>query len=352
MARSTRFALVVALALAAPSVTRAEPAKPTAAELDRAAELFKKAKALHGSGKLDQARDLYTQAWTLHRSPDIAANLAACELALNRHRDAAEHFDFALRHLLAGTTQDQKARLTEGFEKAKREIAALRLDVQPAGASVVIDGITIGTSPIADDAFVEPGERKIRVTKGGHETYVGSFTVAKGENKTVRVTLEANAAGAAPAPGSAPSAGTPSSASNGSKSGPAPAAGDTGGRQQSAVPAYVALGAGIVGLGAGIGFLVAASGKESDKDALLDEIPGTNKCGSGTVAAEKCAGVTSLSDDAKQFRTFGYVGFGVAAAGGVLALLLWPRSTDSPSATMIVPSVTARGTSLHLQGSF
>ncbi|MCL4756035.1 MAG: PEGA domain-containing protein [Myxococcales bacterium] len=337
----------MALALAAPSITRAEPAKPTAAELDRAAELFKKAKALHGSGKLDQARDLYTQAWTLHRSPDIAANLAACELALNRYRDAAEHFDFALRHLLAGTTQDQKARLTEGFEKAKREIAALRLDVQPAGASVVIDGVTIGTSPIADDAFVEPGERKIRVAKAGHETYVGSFTVAKGENKTVRVALEANAAAAPPVPGSAPP-----QPGNGSKSDPAGAAGDNGGKQQSAVPAYIALGAGIVGLGAGIGFLVAASGKESDKDALLDEIPGTNKCGPGTIAAEKCAEVTSLSDDAKQFRTFGYVGFGVAAAGGVLAYLLWPRSSDSSSGTMIVPSVTARATSLHLQGSF
>lgn len=346
MARSIRVALVVALALAAPSVTRAEPAKPTAAELDRAAELFKKAKTLHGSGKLDQARDLYTQAWALHRSPDIAANLAACELALNRYRDAAEHFDFALRHLLAGTTQDQKARLTEGFEKAKKEIAALRLDVQPAGATVVIDGITIGTSPINDDAFVEPGKRKIRVTKAGHETYVGSFTVAKAENKTVRVALEANAAG------SAPSAGTPPPGSNGSKSGPASAAGDTGGKPQSAVPAYVALSAGIVGLGAGIGFLVAASGKESDKEALLDEIPGTNKCGPGTVAAEKCAEVTSLADDAKQFRTFGYVGFGVAAAGGVLAFLLWPRSSDSSSGTMIVPRVTARGTSLHLQGSF
>jgi len=350
MARSTRLAFVVALALAAPSVTRAEPTKPTAAELDRAADLFKKAKALHGNGKLDQARDLYTQAWTLHRSPDIAANLAACELALNKYRDAAEHFDFALKHLLAGTTQDQKARLTEGFEKAKREIAALHLDVQPDGAAVVIDGSTVGTSPIAEDAFVEPGERKIRVTKAGYETYVGSFTVAKGENKAVRVALEANAT-ASPA-GSAAPAGTAPPDGNGSKSGPTGAAADTGGKQQSAVPAYIALGAGIVGLGAGIGFLVAASGKESDKDALLDEIPGTNKCGPGTIAAEKCAEVTSLSDDAKQFRTFGYVGFGAAAAGGVLAYLLWPRSSDSSSGTMIVPSVTARGTSLHLQGSF
>lgn len=347
MARSTSFALAAALALAAPSVTRAEPAKPSAAELDRAADLFKKAKALHGNGKLDAARDLYSQAWALHRSPDIAANLAACELALNRYRDAAEHFDFALRNLLAGTTQDQKARLTQGFEKAKAEVAAIRFEVQPDGAAVELDGTPIGTTPIGNDAFVEPGERRIRVTKAGHETYVGSFTVAKAENKTVRVTLEANAGGATPAP-----AGSAQSPGNESKPGPTGTGRDTGGTQQSAVPAYVALGAGIVGLGAGIGFLVAASGKESDKDALLDEIPGTNKCGTGTIAADKCAEVTSLSDDAKQYRTFGYVGFGVAAASGVLAFLLWPRSSDSSSGTMIVPRVTARGTSLHLQGSF
>ncbi|MCC6664464.1 MAG: PEGA domain-containing protein [Polyangiaceae bacterium] len=352
MARYTSFVLIATVALAAPSITRADPGTPTAADIDRAAELFKNAKALHAKGKLVEARDTYGRAWALHRSPDIAANLAACELALNELRSAAEHFDFALRHMLAGTTPEQKARLVEGFEKARKGIAVVRLEVKPEGAAVLLDGSNAGTAPLTEAVFVEPGERKVRVEKPGYEPYVGSFAVQKGETKTVRIVLEASATGSAPGAGTTAPAGAALPGGNGSKSGPTGAAGDTGTRGQSAVPAYAAIGAGVLGLGAGIGFLVAASGKESDKDALLDEIAGSNKCGSQSVAAGKCAEAIALADDAKRYRTFGYVGFGVAAAGGVLAYLLWPRSPGTGTGTMILPNIRARGSSLHVQGTF
>ena len=352
MARYTSFVLIATVALAAPSITRADPGTPTAADIDRAAELFKNAKALHAKGKLVEARDTYGRAWALHRSPDIAANLAACELALNELRSAAEHFDFALRHMLAGTTPEQKARLVEGFEKARKGIAVVRLEVKPEGAAVLLDGSNAGTAPLTEAVFVEPGERKVRVEKPGYEPYVGSFAVQKGETKTVRIVLEASATGSAPGAGTTAPAGAALPGGNGSKSGPTGAAGDTGTRGQSAVPAYAAIGAGVLGLGAGIGFLVAASGKESDKDDRLARIPGKNQCGEGTPAAGLCAEVNSLDDDAKQFRTFGYIGLGVAAAGEALAFLLWPRASGKTAGTLVVPSIDSTGTSLHVQGRF
>ncbi|MBI3205210.1 MAG: hypothetical protein HYZ29_26965 [Myxococcales bacterium] len=201
----------------------------------------------------------------------------------------------------------------------------------------------MGKSPLDADLFVEPGAHELVVTAAGFVTHSQKVTAQKGGVHALRVSLEREAKAAEPKAGGAEPKGSE----------PVGPVGDGGGGSKpSKVPSYVAIGAGVIGLAAGIGFLVAASGKESDKDDALAQIPGSNKCGSGTVAPDKCAEVESLADDAKRLRTYGFVGFGVAAAGGVLGYLLWPRSSGSSTGTVIVPSFARGTTSLHLQGHF
>ncbi len=341
------MAMAVATAQLHSSPAWAQGDTPAPSKVDRAADLFKKAKGLHTAGKLADALPLYLEAWSLHRSPDIAANLAACEIAIGNHRDAAEHFEFALRNLLAGTTADQKTRLTQGLEKAKREVATLRLQIAPEGAEVSVDGRVVGKAPIEADVFVESGPRELRVALAGHETHTQRVTTTRGGTHALAVTLEATATAVTP-----PAAGAGVGAAAGGPVVPPVGDGGKDEKRASPIPAYVAIGVGVAGLGAGIGLLVMASGKESDKDDRLAAIPGKNKCGPGTTAPDACAEVTSLADDAKQLRTFGYVGFGVAAAGGVLAYLLWPRSSSASSGAVVVPSVGRSGASLNLHGHF
>src|SRR6478752_9013650 len=83
------------------------------ADSDRANLLFKKGKVTFNAGKFNDALRIYNEAWSLKQSPDIAANLAQTESELGQHRAAAEHFSFALAHLLPSSTDEQKQALAE-----------------------------------------------------------------------------------------------------------------------------------------------------------------------------------------------------------------------------------------------
>src|SRR3954463_15429616 len=110
---------------------------------DRANLLFKKGKVAFNAGKYNDALRIYNEAWSLKQSPDIAANLAQTESELGKHRDAAEHFAFALAHLLPSTTDEQKRALAEGLEVEKKEIGTLHVTLEPADSKLSLDDAVI-----------------------------------------------------------------------------------------------------------------------------------------------------------------------------------------------------------------
>ncbi len=110
---------------------------------DRANSLFKKGKVAFNAGKYNDALRIYSEAWSLKQSPDIAANLAQTESELGRHRDAAEHFSFALAHLLPSSTDEQKQALAEGLAQEKKEIGSLHVTLEPGDSVLTIDDAAV-----------------------------------------------------------------------------------------------------------------------------------------------------------------------------------------------------------------
>ncbi len=64
----------------------------------------------------------------------------------------------------------------------------LRLESDPSGASVYIDGNYTGTTPLS--VAVERGSREIKLTKSGYEDYTGSVYVTGGKKTSKSFTLE------------------------------------------------------------------------------------------------------------------------------------------------------------------
>src|SRR5580692_7403151 len=114
--------LMCACLLVAATVSAPAYAQSSAADSDRANLLFKKGKLALNDGKYSDALRIYREAWQLKQSPDIAANLAQAESELGKHRDAAEHFAFALAHLLPSSTDEQKKALSDGLDVEKAQI--------------------------------------------------------------------------------------------------------------------------------------------------------------------------------------------------------------------------------------
>src|SRR5450755_1343281 len=176
------------------------------ADNERANLLFKKGKIAFNEGKYTDALRIYDEAWHLKQSPDIAANLAQTEAELGKHRDAAEHFAFALAHLLPSSTDEQKTALAAGLEIEKKEVGTLHVTLEPADAALNVDDAPV-TLPTNGDVYVEPGDHRASVTREGYQLNQQTLHVSKAGARVLWIKLEP-AEGGGVAPVSAAAAGT------------------------------------------------------------------------------------------------------------------------------------------------
>jgi hypothetical protein len=314
---------------------------------DRANLLFKKGKVAFNAGKFNDALRIYSEAWSLKQSPDIAANLAQTESELGQHRNAAEHFAFALAHLLPSSTDEQKQALAEGLAQEKKEIGSLHVTLEPADSALSIDDAPV-TVPPSGDIYLEPGEHGVSVTHEGYEPNLQTVRLSKGSSQVLWIKL--TEIGAVPAQASA----EPAHASSQTDTTPPPSHHSS---KRSIVPALV--GGGLVAAGAAVGvvFLLSANSSQKDADQLRSTLPGSNACGTGTPYVTDCAVLHDKNSDIDRARTIEIVGFSVAgaAAVGTALYLLWPHSRSHASAASgFSPTlaIAPHATSFGLSGRF
>ena len=342
--RALRRGLVCASLLVAIGVTGAARAD-VAADSERANLLFKKGKLAFNAGKYNDALRIYGEAWGLKKSPDIAANLAQAESELGKHRDAAEHFAFALAHILPSSTDEQKFALSDGLDAEKKEIGTLRVTLEPADSTLTIDDVPV-TVPTAGDVYLEPGEHHAKVTHEGYVPHQETLNVSKGAAQVLWIKLdqEGAPAGTAAAPGQAPVADAAPPPLDQSES-----------PSRSIVPVIVGGGLVVAGAAVGVVFLLSGNASQKDADALPDKYAGPNACGVGTPYSADCATLHSKNSDIDSARTIEVIGFSVAgaAAVGTAVYLLWPRS-DAATANHWAPSfaVAPGAGSVGLSGRF
>ena len=341
--------LACACLLVATSLAGHLYAQVDSADSDRANLLFKKGKVAFNAGKYNDALRIYTEAWSLKQSPDIAANLAQTESELGKHRDAAEHFSFALAHLLPSSTDEQKQALAEGLAQEKKEIGSLHVTLEPADSVLTIDDVRV-TVPASGDLFLEPGEHGVSVTHEGYEPNQQTIRLSRGAAQVLWIKLTELG-------GSPTAAEDPEHHSSAPTETTLPPVNSHSHR--SIVPALV--GGGLVAAGAAVGvvFLISANSSQKDADQLRASLPGPNACGAGTPYAAECAELHDKNSDVDRARTLEIVGFSVAgaAAVGTGLYLLWPRSHSSarasvPSTLSPTVAITPGVTHLGLSGRF
>jgi len=340
----TRVALtaLLACALSAPA-----HAQSNTADSERANVLFKKGKLAFNDGKYSDALRIYSEAWQLKQSPDIAANLAQTESELGKHRDAAEHFAFALAHLLPSTTDEQKKALAEGLQIEKKEVGTLRVTLEPSDATLSVDGSPV-TLPLTGEIFVEPGEHRCAASRDGYESNQQVARVSKGGSQVLWLKLKALPGTDAPATAPSNAATVPAE--------PAPSPGvDRGTGERSLVPVFVGGGIVVAGAAVGVAFLLSANSSQSDANRIAGGLMGNNPCGAGTPYASECSALHDKNSAIDSARTVEGVGFAVAGAAaiGTAMYLLWPHGSSTTARAWSPTVAVAPGaTSLGLFGRF
>ena len=342
-------------------LTNAAAAAPTVADRARARELFEKSKPLQDAKKCHEAVRLLEEAFALHESPDIAANLGTCEAQLGKYTAAAEHLGFAVRELMPSATDAQRKHITQAFESVKKQVAELALDLDPVDAKVTVDGNEARVRGAV--LFLKPGKHSVTVSAPGRIAKTIEVDIAKGQRASETVLLDKEpVAAAVPGGGGGGSAGVGgggggsaggsggASSSDAGAQGGADGDGDRGGR--SMVPVYVLGGVGVVSIVVGGVFLSAASSSRSDRDRVLDSLPGAERCGAGTPFVAECAEAQDFDDKARRSTAFGFTGIGVGAGALVAAAAyyLWPA--ERGGATAIVPLINPELAGLRVHSTF
>lgn len=296
---------------------------------DAAGELFDKGNAFYHQSRWAEAEVQFQRAWNLKQSFDVAANLGDCELQIGQNREAAEHLAFAVRAFPVSGKPALLDRLRQRFAEARALTGALHIHVAVKGAEITVDGRAVGVAPLADEVFVDPGARVVEARLEGYDVGRANVTAAKGATQEVTVILP--------------------------RKGGDPIVPPTSGPRLPIILGGAALG--LVALGAGIGFTVAANGKSTDADALVAKLPSSSSC-TGTPAAAFAADCTTLKSTLSGQSTMRNAAVLSFAAGGVFALVtaglgVWKLKTPANAGVLhVAPVVGAREGGVILGGTW
>src|ERR1700722_18731445 len=259
------IAVASALVVSSPRVGRAQDS--SAADMAAARRLGVEGVSLADAGNCQDALDKLDRSEKIHHAVSVLGRLGECQVQLGKLVDGTENLRRVVREQLAA---DAPQAFVAAEERARRvladaapKIARLKVAVAaPADASVwvTIDGVNEPVANLNSDRFLDPGDHVIeagapgflKATKKVHLNESGVDSVA------LTLEIEPNAPKVAPAPAPVPVAAAPPPQAPPPPS-PPPASNHTA--------AFIAGGVGLVGVGFGVVFGVAAMNAKSTLDS-------------------------------------------------------------------------------------
>jgi hypothetical protein len=324
LAASTAIAIPAAAQPSGPSTT-------AVAATDRARSLHVEGARLFELGKYDEAYVAFLAAWALKKHPQIAGNLADCEVKIGKYRDAAEHFAFMARDPNHEAKPEAKRLAQERLKDVQTRIGTVTISVSSNGAELMLDGKALGTSPLEGPIFVDPGAHVVEATLKGHKPARMPVDAPKGSTQNVALTLEV-VPDAPPVP---------------------PVV-----ERRPLWPAIAAGSVAVVALGVGAGLAVAANGKASSSATLLSKVGSSSACAGTLASSPDCTALMSdlKSRDALTKGAFSSFviggGFAVAAAGLLSWVATSPKAEKSAPTIRITPALGRAEGGIVVLGSF
>ena len=362
-----RPAVLVAGMAACMSATCLWTARPALAQgsgvaADRAEQLFQRARDAVVHNRFQEAYEPVREAWSIRKSYDIAGLLGQTELELHKFRDAAEHLAFCVR-VFPPKEGEAKRKRGEGLlAEAKKHVAEVEIGVSQAGAEVLVDGVSVGRSPLEAPVFMEPGKHSVDGKLQGYVAGVATVDGGAGAKQQVTLMLKpvAPVAATTVVPTAVPSSSAMATAAPTASSAPTADAGTTSGGL-STKTIVVATGGVLTVAAAVIGIVYWRKAASADSDAASLQaqaagVYGPSPCVTQVGAGSSyCVESNSKLDDrnsAHKIETGAFIGAGVLAAGTVATWFLWPHATEQQPGVSLVPYLNSASGGLLVNGRF
>jgi hypothetical protein len=293
------------------------------------------------AGDYAQALDLFQRAESLVHAPPHVLFMARAHEKLGHLVTARELYNKIMRENLPPSApqafRDAQTAAEEEIKNVEPRLARLTVSVEaPAGVvpMVTMDGKEVPAALLGVPRPVDPGEHVVEAKAEGYLPAQQKTALSEGGTGTLALKLEVDpAAVVAPPPEPAQAQSEPA-ATGATPEDQAPPSGS-----DLAIPAYISLGVGALGLGAGVMFTLQSSSKRSDADDKYAECASRGVDGQCKQDDPLASEVASLDDEAGSAKTLAVVGYavgGLGVAAGVTLLYLDSQG-GSASEPRIVP---------------
>jgi hypothetical protein len=258
-------------------------AQPPAQQRALARELYTNGQQLFRQGDFGGAQRAFEEAYRAVPNPVVLLSIAECYVRMEQFPKA---IDTLRTYLSERANAPDRAQVESQIQTLQTKPATLGVQSNVEGASIVVDDLESGMYTPAE-LSLSPGDHTLSISKEGYIAAQQTVTLGPGARDSVRITLIAEPI--------APVSEAPTAEPVPTASGP-----------RHPTPAFWAA---IAVTGAGLVTGAVLGGMALQKQSQFDDNPST-----------------PLADKGERFALFSDVGFGIAAAGGVTALILYLTS--------------------------
>lgn len=292
--------LLVALPAQAQTPAAPAPAAPAGdvSDVEQARLHFTQGTKLYKDGDFDAALVQFERAYDVKPNYKVLYNIGQAYFQLRQYVEARDAMD---RYVREGGNQidaERLAQVNKDIADLQRRIARVRISVNVEGASVLVDGKKQGVTPLPGPIDVSEGQRTVSIEAPNRGVLQRLVRVAGGDDQTLTLNFDESPAAAA-ATGSQP---------------PQPKAGGLGAGFWT-----TAIGAVVLGAGAGVTGVLALKAQSDNKDQQ-SAVPGNAQ---------------ELDDTSSRAKTFALTtdilgGAAIVCAG--VATVIWITTPSSGSA--------------------
>jgi tetratricopeptide (TPR) repeat protein len=148
---------------------------------------FKKGVELYREADFRSAAVEFRRAYEKSHNFKILYNIAQSEYQLTNYAAALDAFNRYLKEGGANIDADRRREVEEELPKIRSRVATLTVKTRSAGAHVVVDEQSVGTTPLAEPVLLNPGPHRVVIQQEGYTDAVRNIDVVGGEAPVVEL---------------------------------------------------------------------------------------------------------------------------------------------------------------------
>lgn len=169
---------------------QAESAPAPSAQVDQARGHFERGAALFKEGSFDAALAEFKRAYEIVPNYKVLYNIGQSQIERHDYVAALRAFEDYLRQGAADVPSERREAVEREIANLKTRVASVAVKSNVRGAELFVDGVSVGTLPLATDPLVSAGTRRLSLKKTGYAPLERTVSVAGGDHPEVEMNLE------------------------------------------------------------------------------------------------------------------------------------------------------------------